>query len=77
MAKCFVGVTGVLAHSFPTTHILENAHEANKGGAHCTGRLHFIPDGPSSQYWNRLTCDMVAHFFLSLRPHGHGSIRGT
>ena len=62
VAKGFVGATKVLAHSFPTTHILENAHEANKEGAHCTGRLHFISDSPSSQYWNRFTCDMVAHF---------------
>ena len=61
VAKSFVGVTEVLAHSFPTTFTFLKMLMKQIKKEHTTLEVvHFISDGPSSQY--RFTCDMVAQF---------------
>ena len=88
MAKSFVGVTKVLAHSFPTTFtfkFLKMLMKQIKEEHTALEVLHFISDCPSSQYRNWFTCDMVAHFRIivgvvaswSWLEKGHGNLIKT
>ena len=78
VAKSFVGVTDVLAHSFPMTFTFLKMLMKQIKEHTALEVVHFISDGPSSQYWNRFTCDMVAHFRIlfgaeaSWLEKGHG-----
>ena len=81
VAKSCVGVTEVLAHSFPTTFtFLKMFMKKIKEEHTALEVVHFISDEPSNQYRNQFACDMVAHFIIGgggLRPHCHGSRRGA
>ena len=78
MAKSFVGITEVLAHSFQTTFtFLKMLMKQIKEEHTALEVVHFISDGPSSQYRNRFTCDMVAHFRWIEKGHGKGPCDGV
>ena len=58
--KCFVGVSSVTDHSFPTTlaFLIELVKQI-KIAVTDLKHLHLVTDSPTSQYRNRFSCDML------------------
>ena len=59
--KCYVGVTSVTDHTFPTTlaflmDLVNRMKDANPALKH----IHMVTDSPTSQYRNRFACDMLS-----------------
>lgn len=63
IAKSYVGVTSVTAHSVPTTFaFIKQLMNELKSLMPKLATLHFISDSPSSQYRNHTICALVARF---------------
>ena len=57
---CFVGVSDVTNHSFPTTlAFVTRMITKLKLSVPDLKHLHLVTDSPTSQYRNRFTCDML------------------